>query len=112
MKKAIKLRRNGLSYEQIGRELGLSTHAVYRRFRKEYDAGNLTELRGYRAARLLDPRKNSDDLRCGATLPVGSPVKARLSPEEKYAVLDLMQKGRHQTMNDLLLELLRRELGG
>lgn len=110
--KAVELRRQRRTYQEIADELGVSRNTVYRRFRREYEAGNLTDLSGYRAARILDPRNSGGyALRCGAVLPVGKSIVKQLSVKEKHAVLGLMQKGRHRTMNDLLLELLRREMG-
>jgi|AKVG01.1.fsa_nt_gi AcrR family transcriptional regulator len=110
--RAIELRRQRRTYQEIADELGVSRNTIYKRFRKEYELGNLTDLSGYRAARPLDPRNNGGyELRCGAVLPVGKSIAMQLTVKEKHAVLGLMQKGRHRTMNDLLLELLRREMG-
>jgi len=109
--KAVELRREKKTYKEIGKVLGISAEAVYQQFRKRYDKGELKELSGYRAARITDPMKQGDHyLRRGARFPVGESIPKQLTPEQKFKVLDLMTKGRHQTLNDLLLEMLLEKL--
>lgn len=109
--RAIELRCQGKTYKEIAKELGVGHSALYRRFQKEYELGNLQDLTGYRAARPTDPRKGTAyHLRRGATLPVGESIPKRLTVKQKLKVLELMSAGRHRTMNDLLMALLMERL--
>jgi len=111
--RAVELRRQKRTYNEIGEILGCAGSAVRRRFVKEYELGNLLELSGYRAARPTDPRRGSDyHLRQGSVLPVGISIAKRLTTKEKLQVLDMMSAGRYRTMNDMLLAMLREKLGG
>lgn len=108
--RAVELRRQGLSYNKIGEAMGCSGNAVRYRFIQQYNLGNLLELSGYRGADRQSNPKNRYGLRHGPCLLVGGPVLDQLTQTEKWDAALLMSKRGHRTLNEMLVELLRKEL--
>jgi len=105
--KAVELRRRGWGYKRIADALGVGEGAVRRRFKAQYDQGNLLEISGYGGA---DPRTRSKSKGCqtrgGLYIPIGEPVHKDLTNEQIGDLAVRIEKLGHRTLNDYLRELM------
>lgn len=105
--KAVELRRQGWGYKRIAAALGVGVGSVRRRFKDQYDQGNLLEISGYGGA---DPRTRSKangcQLRGGLHIPIGRPVHKDLTYEQIGDLAVRIEKLGHRTLNDYLRELV------